>query len=213
MTFSGYITQGVRRRGFTIVELLIVIVVIAILAAITVVAYGGIQNSTRNSRVMSEIRQVAQLVEAYNIQNGSYPSTGGISRVYTDTNCPASSDVDGYKGSQWVPGVGSVPQSPTESNKSILMNYLGGCYMYASDGDRYILSAWNEKMGNPSTGTMYRRIGWREGTFFGDNGYLCNHPNIGGYATGSYISGHDYYRYSYTISNITTCDETPPPGA
>lgn len=59
--------NGRAQSGFTIVELLIVVVVIAILAAITVVAYTGIQNSTRNSRVMSEIKQVAQLVEAYNV--------------------------------------------------------------------------------------------------------------------------------------------------
>lgn len=42
-------TLKAAKRGFTIVELLIVIVVIAILAAITVVAYNGIQNRARAS--------------------------------------------------------------------------------------------------------------------------------------------------------------------
>ena len=43
--------------GFTIVELLIVIVVIAILAAITIVAYTGIQNQAMESSVKSELTQ------------------------------------------------------------------------------------------------------------------------------------------------------------
>lgn len=42
-----------KAYGFTIVELLIVIVVIAVLAAISVVAYAGIQNRARDSAIMS----------------------------------------------------------------------------------------------------------------------------------------------------------------
>ena len=44
-----------QRRGFTIVELLIVIVVIAILAAITIVAYNGIQNRANDTVVKSDL--------------------------------------------------------------------------------------------------------------------------------------------------------------
>ena len=47
-------------RGFTIVELLIVVVVIAILAAITVVAYSGIQNRTNDTAVQSDLANIAQ---------------------------------------------------------------------------------------------------------------------------------------------------------
>lgn len=47
-----------KRRGFTIVELLIVIVVIAILAAITIVAYNGIQQRSRVTALWSGITQV-----------------------------------------------------------------------------------------------------------------------------------------------------------
>jgi prepilin-type N-terminal cleavage/methylation domain-containing protein len=64
-----------KTRGFTIVELLIVIVVIAILAAITIVAYNGIQERATNSKNVSEAVQVAKLLESYKAVNGAYPAT------------------------------------------------------------------------------------------------------------------------------------------
>ena len=50
-------------RGFTIVELLIVIVVIAILAAITIVAYNGIQNRANDSAIQSDVRNIFMKVK------------------------------------------------------------------------------------------------------------------------------------------------------
>ena len=63
-----------KERGFTIVELLIVIVVIAILAAITIVAYNGIQNRAKASTAQSLASQVAKKAEAYNTVESSYPT-------------------------------------------------------------------------------------------------------------------------------------------
>lgn len=60
--------------GFTIVELLIVIVVIAILAAISVVAYTGIRDRASTSAIASEARVWRDLLAAYKAVNGSYPS-------------------------------------------------------------------------------------------------------------------------------------------
>ena len=63
-----------NRRGFTIVELLIVVVVIAILAAITVVAYTGITDQTRDSIVKQDIAKIAKTVELYRVENnGALP--------------------------------------------------------------------------------------------------------------------------------------------
>lgn len=57
------------RSGFTIVELLIVVVVIAILAAITIVAYNGIQNRAKESALQSAVAQAGKKVAAYGVQN------------------------------------------------------------------------------------------------------------------------------------------------
>lgn len=50
--------QSSLRRGFTIVELLIVIIVIAILAAIVIVAYNGIQTKAQQSKIQSDVRSI-----------------------------------------------------------------------------------------------------------------------------------------------------------
>lgn len=54
-----------KQTGFTIVELLIVVVVIAILAAITIVAYNGITNRAKDSAVRSTLTSTAKKIEAY----------------------------------------------------------------------------------------------------------------------------------------------------
>ncbi len=60
-------------RGFTIVELLIVIVVIAILAAISVVAYNGVQDRSRNSHTRSVVASWVKALEMYRVDHGKYP--------------------------------------------------------------------------------------------------------------------------------------------
>ena len=62
-------------RGFTIVELLIVIVVIGILAAITIVAYNGIQERSRVATVITDLSSAAKLLAVHEVDAGSYPAT------------------------------------------------------------------------------------------------------------------------------------------
>jgi prepilin-type N-terminal cleavage/methylation domain-containing protein len=52
-----------KQRGFTIVELLIVIVVIGILAAITIVAYNGVQTRAENNKTVAAVNQSVKLLK------------------------------------------------------------------------------------------------------------------------------------------------------
>ncbi len=66
---------SIKQKGFTIVELLIVIVVIGILAAITIVAYNGVQERARVSTVSSSLSQAAKKLAVYQVDNPDlYPA-------------------------------------------------------------------------------------------------------------------------------------------
>ena len=64
-----------KRTGFTIVELLIVIVVIGILAALSIVVYNGIQNRAHDTTIKSDLSNLSRQIAAYHAINGHYPST------------------------------------------------------------------------------------------------------------------------------------------
>jgi general secretion pathway protein G len=65
-----------KQYGFTIVELLIVIVVIGVLAAITIVAYNGIQNRAHDTAIRSDLSTIAKKFEIFaTTNNGLYPAT------------------------------------------------------------------------------------------------------------------------------------------
>ncbi len=66
-----------KQRGFTIVELLIVIVVIGILAAITIVAYNGIQTRAENTKTTQSIADYVKILQIYAVTYGTYPVTAG----------------------------------------------------------------------------------------------------------------------------------------
>lgn len=71
----GNIKTMKKDRGFTIVELLIVIVVIAILAAITIVAYNGVQKRANASAAQSGANILQKKAEAFNASQSKYPTT------------------------------------------------------------------------------------------------------------------------------------------
>lgn len=65
-------------RGFTLVELVIVIAVIAILAAITIVAYSGVQDQARTSNGKTLATQIAAKAESFRSARAAYPTDAQI---------------------------------------------------------------------------------------------------------------------------------------
>jgi prepilin-type N-terminal cleavage/methylation domain-containing protein len=73
-------TKQQQLRGFTIVELLIVIVVIAILATISIVAYNGIQNRANDSAIQSDLNNFSKKIQLAAATTDEFPA-GGASRT------------------------------------------------------------------------------------------------------------------------------------
>jgi general secretion pathway protein G len=83
-----------RQPGFTIVELLIVIVVIGILAAITIVAFNGVQARGRDSARIQKVKDIAKAIELYKTDNGFYPKIqDGAS---SESSCGSQTDNWGH---------------------------------------------------------------------------------------------------------------------
>lgn len=130
-----------RQKGFTIVELLIVIVVIAILAAIVIVAYNGVQNQASDSRRLHDAQEIQSAVEAYKVANGAFPPI-----------TPANQEPLGYEAS-YVTGsflntiktngiVKQIPVDPINNSTYYYRYYVYTAGQYgcpANRGDYYII--------------------------------------------------------------------------
>ena len=68
--------QNIIERGFTLVELLIVIVILGILAGIVVFAVGNLTSSAKSNACATEKSTIVTAAESYKSQTGSYPADG-----------------------------------------------------------------------------------------------------------------------------------------
>lgn len=82
-----------KELGFTIVELLVVIVVLAILAAITIVAYNGIQDRAKAAQAMSGAEQYIHALQVYAADKGAYPITTNIACFDGTIACHTSANL------------------------------------------------------------------------------------------------------------------------
>lgn len=169
-----------RRTGFTIVELLIVIVVIAILAAITIVAYNGVQQQATNTKTVSALKSWVTALNLYKAQNGGWPNAWtclGSGYLYgesgTATSGTAQCRLSGTSGvlesSSFVSAMSSVIGSslPTPSFVTAVGNSTewrrGLHYAYGGGGtgtEVYINAAYAGVIECPSVGLNSNRQIW-----------------------------------------------------
>lgn len=69
---------NIKEKGFTIVELLIVIVVIGILAALVLNTFSGVQKRARDTQRQTDVSSLATQLEVYYNDNGGYPQFSQI---------------------------------------------------------------------------------------------------------------------------------------
>ena len=126
--------------GFTLVELIIVICVIALLAAIVTVSYSPTKARARDTTRRSDIANIVKGLELYYDDNGSYPAPGGTNWYYS-TDSTWSSLVTALTGK-----ISSVPSSdptnsgsPTTAGKFGYAYYSSGSYCGRAAGQWYLL--------------------------------------------------------------------------
>jgi len=82
-----------QSKGFTIIELMIVIIVIGVLGWLVVSTYGGIQSQSRNAIRKSDIIAIQYKIEKFFQKNGYYPSFKNLnSTTWVNTNMDSLSE-------------------------------------------------------------------------------------------------------------------------
>jgi len=123
-----------KESGFTLIELMVVIVIIAVLATIGAVMYSSTQKAARISKRIGDLQAVQLALETYKASNGAYPRTDNVANsVGFRSEC---SQWVGVSSDQVVPGL--VPQFMAVLPSDPQSNKVGtNCYIYNSNGTDY----------------------------------------------------------------------------
>lgn len=154
------------RRGFTLVELIIVIGIIGALAAIAVVAYTNVQKQSRDSQRSVDVTAIMDALERYYDRNGEYPTNDEMnttnsptvmaSMTPTKTLMPTLTDDDlnGPNGSQFYAGCINTSCTNTSANWA---TYHSKQYYYSS---RLVASASGSNVWFAMDATYGSGTGW-----------------------------------------------------
>jgi prepilin-type N-terminal cleavage/methylation domain-containing protein len=141
-----------KSRGFTIVELLVVIVVIGILAAITIVSYTGVTARAKTTQAQSNANSAQSVAEAMNADNGSYPAT-------------AASFATGSTSTRLPSGMSVVPQSTALTSGTGQTTVTWACLTSCTTPTGGRITYWDYTTGAVSTTIVYVGAGTVGGTY------------------------------------------------
>jgi len=132
-----------RQSGFTIIEMLIVVTILAMLAGILIPVLEDAAASSRDSRRGSDLKTMQTALASFHRVNGAYPNTSGAWQG--DASGVGSNN--GYDATGYVPGLvpNFMPALPKDPSPD-LPNATEG-YQYRSDGIDYKFVA----LGGPET--------------------------------------------------------------
>ncbi|MCD6304482.1 MAG: prepilin-type N-terminal cleavage/methylation domain-containing protein [Planctomycetes bacterium] len=138
-----------KNTGFTLVEILIVVIILGILAAIVIPQFTEASNDARVSALVSDLQTVRSQIELYKVQHkDEYPGT--VNGTWSINNFVSSltgkTDVDGQAGGTLGPYLQKFPTNPF-NNSSTVRDATGATDPNAAVGD----AGW---WFNPTTGNF-----------------------------------------------------------
>ena len=132
--------RGQNKQGFTIVELLIVIVVIGILAAITMVAFSTTQGRARDAQRKSDVEAIVKALELHYNDKGYYPNATTYTPGSTTINAAWSTTAD----ASWAnleavlqPYINKLPRDPASTPAVDIRSVVGYDYQYFGNQSTY----------------------------------------------------------------------------
>lgn len=149
MRKSAYACPERSRRGFTLVELLVVISIIAILSVIGIVIFSGVQKNTRNAKRIADMKAIALALEAYYndpVNNFKYPYDNLSFTWRTECNITSPGWTGNLSPNDVIPNPGLVPKymaDPFPSDPGMKQTTNISCYAYKSNGKDYALMDYN----------------------------------------------------------------------
>lgn len=153
------------KKGFTIIELLIVIVVIGILAAIVVVTYQGVQNKANKTAAEQNAREVANKATAFNASAARFPKT--LDELTKATSNIGDASAKTYPEAKLSEKVSALVKTtgPTASDKTALLYQV--CKKGTGVNEDFVgaqVIFWNHETNKAAEGNEIIKAGETSGT-------------------------------------------------